>query len=171
MTGTADKADWKHFQAWANGQKLTPKERAKIWNLFKSDRDYYADLGWSETRRAAELNKNPGRKAVHTKKFDRCVRKVKRRSGKRVNAYAVCASRLPKGGVKKSHRKRQKNLKSIAGAVIVVHTPKHVMYYSRDNLLSSNRTAAKVFQSKAMAASRARQIARLVPYKVTVNKP
>jgi hypothetical protein len=41
---------------------------------------------------------------VHTAKFDRCVRKVKRRSGKRANAYAVCASRLPHGGVRKSHR-------------------------------------------------------------------
>lgn len=49
---------------------------------------------------------NP-RGSVHTKKFDRCVRKVKRR-GKVSNAYAVCASRLPRGGVKKSHRRNPK---------------------------------------------------------------
>ena len=30
------------------------------------------------------------KKGLHTKKFDRCVTKVKRKSGKKVNPYAVC---------------------------------------------------------------------------------
>ncbi|HEY9492232.1 MAG TPA: hypothetical protein VIP56_09620 [Nitrososphaeraceae archaeon] len=30
------------------------------------------------------------KKGLDTKKFDRCVTKVKRKSGKKVNPYAVC---------------------------------------------------------------------------------
>ena len=30
------------------------------------------------------------KKGLNTKKFDRCVTKVKRKSGKKVNPYAVC---------------------------------------------------------------------------------
>ena len=34
------------------------------------------------------------KKGVNTKKFDRCVEKVKGKSGKKVNPYAVCNSSL-----------------------------------------------------------------------------
>ena len=39
------------------------------------------------------------KKGLDTKKFDRCVTKVKRKSGKKVNPYAVCnASMSGKAG-------------------------------------------------------------------------
>ena len=34
------------------------------------------------------------KKGLNTKKFDRCVTKVKRKSGKKVNPYAVCNSSM-----------------------------------------------------------------------------
>lgn len=47
----------------------------------------------------------PGRRAVHTKKFDRCVREVRRRGGA-ANPYAVCSAELgERGSVKKRHRR------------------------------------------------------------------
>lgn len=47
----------------------------------------------------------PGRKSIHTAKFDRCVSRVKARGG-RVNAYAVCQSSLGSKAIKKSHRRK-----------------------------------------------------------------
>ena len=42
------------------------------------------------------------KKGLNTKKFDRCVTKVKRKSGKKVNPYAVCnASMSGKTGHKR----------------------------------------------------------------------
>lgn len=49
----------------------------------------------------------PGRRAVHTKAFDRCVRQVRKR-GDAANPYAVCSSSLGKTAVKKSHRRNPK---------------------------------------------------------------
>lgn len=113
-----------------------------------------------------EYKDNPG-KRTHTKKFDRCVRKVKRR-GKVSNAYAVCASHLPRGG-----RRRIKNLKPVAGAVICVAIGSQTYYYTRDNLLTTNRTSAKRFSNVRLAASVARHISRAVPTnaRVSINKP
>jgi len=47
---------------------------------------------------------NPGRRSVHTAKFDRCVTAV-RRKGYAKDPYAVCSSALPHAGVKKAHRR------------------------------------------------------------------
>ena len=50
------------------------------------------------------------KKGLNTKKFDRCVSKVKAKSGKKVNPYAVCNASM---GGKTKHRSKvvyQKNL-------------------------------------------------------------
>lgn len=44
------------------------------------------------------------KKGLNTKKFDRCVTKVKRKSGK-VNPYAVCNASMS-GKIKTKHKKR-----------------------------------------------------------------
>ena len=43
------------------------------------------------------------KKGLNTKKFDRCVTKVKRKSGKKVNPYAVCNASM--SGKKRNKRK------------------------------------------------------------------
>lgn len=43
------------------------------------------------------------KKGLNSKKFDRCVTKVKRKSGKKVNPYAVCNSSM--SGKSKNKRK------------------------------------------------------------------
>jgi hypothetical protein len=43
------------------------------------------------------------KKGLNSKKFDRCVTKVKRNSGKKVNPYAVCNARM---SGKTRHRKK-----------------------------------------------------------------
>jgi len=59
------------------------------------------------------------RKGLNTKKFDRCVTKVKRKSGKKVNPYAVCnASMSAKLGAEENRYKLKicsyvKNINSI----------------------------------------------------------
>jgi len=51
----------------------------------------------------------PGRKAVHTAKFDRCVSDCAKGQGGKikgtVNCYAVCTASLGKEAIKKSHQK------------------------------------------------------------------
>src|SRR5487761_1613738 len=49
---------------------------------------------------------NPGARSAHTKKWDDCVRDVKR-SGSKVSPYAVCSSAIGyEGSVRKGHRRR-----------------------------------------------------------------
>lgn len=52
----------------------------------------------------------PGRRSIHTPKWDRCVKAVRisaRRYHRKVNAYAVCSARLgEQGSVKKGHRRK-----------------------------------------------------------------
>jgi hypothetical protein len=43
------------------------------------------------------------KKGLNSKKFDMCVTKVKRKSGKKVNPYAVCNASMPS---KSKHRKK-----------------------------------------------------------------
>jgi hypothetical protein len=43
------------------------------------------------------------KKGLNSKKFDRCVTKVKRKSGKKVNPYAVCYASM---SGKSKHRKK-----------------------------------------------------------------
>jgi len=47
----------------------------------------------------------PGRKAIHTAKWDRCVQKVGARRGAS-NPYAVCTATLGKSGTFKKSGKR-----------------------------------------------------------------
>lgn len=44
-------------------------------------------------------------------KFDRCVKKVKKKSGKKVNPYAVCRSTLGSDANIKKREKRKRNSK------------------------------------------------------------
>jgi hypothetical protein len=51
------------------------------------------------------------KKGLDTKKFDRCVMKVKNKSGKQANPYAVCNSRMSgksKGKSKNSIKSKSK---------------------------------------------------------------
>jgi hypothetical protein len=146
--------------------------RKKVWT--PEARRAFAE----KMRKARERKrgKNPGRSTVHTAKFDRCVTDVKksaRKYGRKVNAYAVCGAALPHAGVKKGHRRRQRNLKSIGGAVVVVHMGKRPLYFTHDNLLSTNRTTARVFKHQKDAIYHAHQIVRAIggKYRVTINKP
>jgi len=46
----------------------------------------------------------PGRKSIHTAKWDRCVQKVGTSKGAQ-NAYAVCTAQLGSGSFKKGSKK------------------------------------------------------------------
>ena len=50
------------------------------------------------------------KKEVDTKRFDRCIEKVKERSGKKVNLYAVCNANI---GKKQKEKRRMNKLMNI----------------------------------------------------------
>lgn len=56
------------------------------------------------------------KKGLNTKKFDRCVTKVRRKSGK-VNPYAVCNASM---SGKTKHKKRQCKYATIAGKLVYI---------------------------------------------------
>lgn len=58
------------------------------------------------------------KKGLNTKKFDRCVTKVKRKSGK-VNPYAVCNASMS-GKTKTKHKKRQCKQVANAGKLVYI---------------------------------------------------
>jgi hypothetical protein len=48
----------------------------------------------------------PGRKKIHTAKWDRCVKKVRKKSKGKYNPYAVCTAVLgEKGSIRKAHQR------------------------------------------------------------------
>lgn len=60
----------------------------------------------SEVSESEDLNEvGPGK--VHTKKFDRCVKDVKKNSPDVDNPYAVCQASLGAKAIKKSHQRKK----------------------------------------------------------------
>lgn len=54
-----------------------------------------------------ELTKN--KKTIHTKKWDRCVQKVKNSGKSEKAAYRICSSTIEDAGVKSKHQKKDEN--------------------------------------------------------------
>lgn len=111
-----------------------------------------------ERIRGNEYNENPGKRR-HSKKFDRCVRKLKR-SRRVSNAYAVCTATFER------KRIRRKNAK---GVVICVYIAHKYYYYTKGNILSTNQATAKRFGTVRAAAAVARHISRAVPTNAQVS--
>jgi len=83
--------------AYENGRRLWAEETG-IHRLSRGDA--LKDARTLASERLLEnggVQKNPGARR-HTKKFDRCVKAVKRKGGA-LNAYAVCHSRIKKSGL------------------------------------------------------------------------
>ena len=98
---------------------------------------------WEKNRAA-----NPGRKSVHTAKWDDCVRDVKR-SGSKVSPYAVCSSAIGyEGSVKKGHRRGNPiyDTVKLRNGVTVLAKPykDRLMAYTYSNLTQANKKAAEV---------------------------
>ncbi|MGA9854251.1 MAG: hypothetical protein WBR29_03100 [Gammaproteobacteria bacterium] len=116
--------------------------------------------------RAAKRSRraNPGRARVHTKKYDRAVKDIKRSLRKyhrKGNAYAIASASL---GEKRSilKRHRRKNAHRAGFVVLAWHTPRKPFYYT-GKLLDTRRALAEVFNSYAGATRTAHRIARSVP--------
>ena len=87
----------------------------------------------------------------HSKKWDRCVRKVKR-ARRAVDPYAVCTSAL-----KKRPRKRDKNprLQNMF-IILAVRGPTVLKYTGRNRFASKGR--AVLYPSRAAASYEAREL-------------
>jgi hypothetical protein len=116
---------------------------------------------------------NPRRAAVHTKKFDRTVRKVKRslkRRGAKGNAYAIAESTLgEKRSIRKAHRRRNPSQHFIIG----VRTPEGLFYVTRGaGVLTSSHAKANRYATIGAAQGVGETLARWVPrnYKVAVYR-
>jgi hypothetical protein len=57
MTARPDYQDQQHFKKWCEGRRLRLDVRQAMWNLFKSDPEYYGNAGW--TRILDEVSKTP----------------------------------------------------------------------------------------------------------------
>lgn len=116
-------------------------------------------LKMKRARAAAHRRKNPGR--VHTKKFDRCVRKVKRRaSGRTRNAYAVCSATLGKRAIVKRHRRR--NIRRAATRFFILAVKgKESLYYNGTHF--SSKRDVRYYVSKEVAKSTAKHLLRTYP--------
>lgn len=118
---------------------------------------------------------NPGRAAVHTKKFDRTVRKVKRslkRRGAKGNAYAIAESTLgEKRSIRKAHRRRNPSQHFVIG----VRKPSGPFFYvpkDHRNVLVKDYARAHRFPNLRSAQAVGQHVARLAPrgYQVGVYR-
>jgi len=111
---------------------------------------------------------NPGRNAVHTSKWDSCVRKVKAK-GSAYDPYAVCTAALgERGAIRSSHRRKNANGQFIVAAKI----GSKYYFLTPDRMMSSNEATARRYRSFAHARSHAKKLATEIPNaSVSVNKP
>jgi hypothetical protein len=114
--------------------------------------------------KAAREAKNPsGRKRIHTQKFDRTVKAVKkslRKYHRKGNAYAIASARLgEKRSVLKRHRRR--NARISGWIVRVDHAGKHY-YLTPDKILTTGKSAARTF-TMLKAKHAAKKLLRVVP--------
>ncbi len=61
----------------------------------------------SETDESTEQELTDGKGAIHTKKWDRCVKKVKASGKSEESAYKICSSSIKNAGVQKSHQQKK----------------------------------------------------------------
>jgi hypothetical protein len=52
--------DGQHFKAWCEGRRLRLDTRRAMWQLFISDRDYWADRGWPAVLQAVSADDRMG---------------------------------------------------------------------------------------------------------------
>ena len=111
---------------------------------------------------------NPGRNAVHTSKWDSCVRKVKAK-GSAYDPYAVCTAALgERGAIRSSHRRKNANGQFIVAAKI----GSKYYFLTPDRMMSSNEATARRYRSFAHARNHAKKLATEIPNaSVSVNKP
>lgn len=127
MARTTDKADWKHFKAWADREHIAPRVRAAMWNLFKTDPDYYGDLGW---RVVHERVRDSGVGRVKNPRKRRLARNAKYWTPERKAAFArrmkqarALAARGAKAAGKAALKYGDKAVR--AAAVGTYHAVKH----------------------------------------------
>ena len=99
-------------------------------------------------------NKNP----VHTAKFDRCTRSVKRksiRSGKGANAYVICSSALGyRESIAPSHRRRN----PVSGFNLIARSNDARRAYYDGEFFNPSKSSARVFSTAAQAKKAANSL-------------
>ncbi len=121
-----------------------------------------AGLGPEPSQRQRR-GENPGRARIHTKKYDRTVRAVKKslkRYHRKGNAYAIASARLgEKRSILKSHRRKTNARGQYLVGAVRKHGPGPRMYLSHDNLMSSSEAAAARFHTREAARRMAQRVA------------
>lgn len=114
--------------------------------------------------RARAAGKNTTVRSIHTKKFDDCVRDVKRK-GNRYNPYAVCMSALgEERALRKAHRRKYIKRNPATGFLLAVKNTASGQraYYTGEEpeAFDSNKMRGKVYASAAHAQAAMRMLLR-----------
>lgn len=105
-----------------------------------------------------EIGRIRGNEYENPKKFDRCVRAVKKRKVR--NAYAVCTASFKRAG-KRVRRRNAKGYRMRRGHYLVAVRGGSRLYYDGRNF--SNKGSARLFPSVDGAKAIGRQLARKYP--------
>ena len=108
--------------------------------------------------------RNPGRRSVHTAKWDRCVKDVRRKGGA-ANPDAVCTAMLgERGSIKKSHRrnpkKRKRRTNPTSNWIITAHRSGGEELHYTGTKLTSAPTPPVKFPTRGLAQQFARHLKR-----------
>jgi hypothetical protein len=107
--------------------------------------------------------RNPGRRSVHTAKWDRCVKDVRRKGGA-ANPDAVCTATLgERGSIKKAHRrnpKRKRRTNPTSNWIITAHRSGGEELHYTGTKLTSAPTPAVMFPTRGLAVKFAKHLKR-----------
>jgi hypothetical protein len=155
-------ANWVWFQSPSSERK-----KVDAW-IVETKHSLGFEPGTAEQRFKALVrehmrDKNPGRKRVHTAKWDRCVKEVRQR-GTAADPYAVCTAAMGELAIRKPHRRgaRASNplprLTSVRKIYYAVTAKKgrERLYLKRNGKLTRKEPDAARFSSVAEAMARAR---------------
>jgi hypothetical protein len=105
-------------------------------------------------------SKNPGRRSVHTAKWDQCVKDV-RKKGAAADPYAVCTAAMGELAIRKPHRRTSNPLPKLTSVrkiyyAVTARKGHETLYLKRSGKLTRKASDAARFQTVREAEGRAR---------------
>ena len=139
---------------WIARKDDSPNETIYAMKLSDMDRK----LG--EWEAAHPRSHNPGRKKVHTAKWDRCVKDV-RKKGTAVDPYAVCTAAMGELAIRKPYRRAANPLPKLTSVrkiyyAVTARKGHETLYLKRNGKLTRKASDAARFQTVKEAEGRAR---------------
>jgi len=160
------------FSAAAARSEMTWSEYDSLMTIYRR----WLNWGWPEVempdsrsrssnpRRRRRRLGNPSRSSIHTPKWDRCVKDVRRKAGA-ANPDAVCTAMLgERGSIKKSHRrnpKRKRRSNPTSNWIITARRSGGAeLTFTGDKLTSAPSAEPVKFPTRGLAAKFARHLKR-----------